>query len=72
MKNYRGVNRKRALIDMVFWCLMCMLVCISASFQHGDIVVEGDDDGVLYVNDDMSLADTDSVNELAFEVSFTF
>lgn len=39
----------------------------SASFREAEIVMD-DDEGVMYVNDDMSLADTDSVNELAFEV----
>lgn len=73
-----------ARVKLFFWlfCLLCIfvhqkiiLICyskydwsvFSASFREAEIVMD-DDEGVMYVNDDMSLADTDSVNELAFEV----
>jgi len=44
-------------------------VCISfsAPFREADILVD-EEEGVMYVNDDMSLAETESVDEMAYEV----
>ncbi|WAR12567.1 DEUP1-like protein [Mya arenaria] len=40
----------------------------GSSFRQGDIVIEEGEEGVIYVNDDMSLADTDSGNEMNFGI----
>lgn len=42
---------------------------ISASIRHNDIIIEEGGDEVVYINEDMSLADTDSVNDLVYEVN---
>lgn len=39
----------------------------GSSFRHDDIVIE-EDEGVMYINEDMSLADSDSANELIYEM----
>jgi hypothetical protein len=43
-----------------------VFIFITASFRRAKIVIEEDDDGVMYINEDMSLADSE--NELLYEV----
>ena len=49
--------------------MTCTCVFVAGTYHRGDIIVEDGEEGVIYVNDDMSLADTDdSANEINFDV----